>query len=133
MKLMANQWNVLTVNVWVKAVTWCYNINLFIVHQVKFSCGMKGPSKQKRVEKEKEAETYTESRGTKRGHPYEWTEEKEKALLKYLHSGEIAQSKIHSAIGVPEGAVRARISKLRKEGALASIPSSESCTAILLL
>jgi hypothetical protein len=69
-------------------------------------------SKQNQMEKEKEPEVIIDSRGTKRGRPYEWTEDKEKLLLRYLRSGEIAQSKIHSAIGAPEGAVRSKIAKL---------------------
>lgn len=63
---------------------------------------------------------------------YEWTKEKEDQLKKLLASG-FPQSKCAEKLEVPMGAVKARVQKMRKEGCMDILPSSEQGKYLFLL
>lgn len=63
---------------------------------------------------------------------FEWTKEKEDQLKKLLASG-LPQSKCAEKLDVPMGAVKARVQKLRKEGCMDILPSSEQGTYLFPL
>lgn len=62
----------------------------------------------------------------------EWTEEKEDQLKKLLASG-LPQSKCAEKLNIPIGAIKSRVQKLRKEGYLDILPSSEQGTTLYLV
>jgi hypothetical protein len=68
------------------------------------------------------------SRGKKRSAPHEWTQEEESTLLGHLQDGRIPHSKLARQMNLPDGVIKSKIVKMRKDGLLADLPSSEACT-----